>query len=108
MRPLREQHADAVKNNKIKEFWLSLEQTIEKRPMDRIDTLIAKLQAQGYKITISNYDIGDIHNLFIYKAFPTEKYKTYRIELIERYKLSLPSGFTKMIEILEDLLKKAN
>jgi hypothetical protein len=75
------------------------------------------LQVYNYRIIINNHNIGDYHNIYIYRFIPNKLSKSlsswfgmesfYKRELIRTLNLRLPSQYNYLLKILKQLLKNA-
>ena len=101
-----------TKNKKTLKTYSTILEVIKENEYSIIDILISKLQVYNYKIIINNNNIGNFHNIDIYRFVPANiKLKFFNKDYfvkkhIRHYCLMLPEEKHKLIDILEKLLKE--
>lgn len=84
--------------------------------MQIVDTWISKLQALNYQVIINNNNIGNIHNVTIYKCKGVKLNKAQQLiigkknlferEVFLKKEYILPLHFTQLIDVLRKLYEK--
>jgi hypothetical protein len=80
-----------------------------KKLENRIDTLISKLQAYGYRIIINKHNLGSLRNVGIYRynriSNPGLFNKdVYKLDSIDKIVLDFPKEYDILIEKLSKIL----